>query len=304
MTSAQIHSEEEMIATPSVEQIAQAVILDIRQHFHFNRDTWWYPLFYKLAMLPAMRFAELIRKCDLNVPIHGLWKVAQELLPRFTDGWEITGMKALPKEGPLLIASNHPGAVDSIAALAAVERPDVHLLAIERPTLIAMPNTSQHILYFDEVNPNRLALMRSVIEFLKSGETVLMFPRGTLEPDPALHHGALDSLKHWSKSLGLFLSRVPDAMFQLILTQNVLTPQAWNNPIAKLGRTHRQRHQIGMILQAAVQQIFKTWKIPVMTTLPASVTVRDLSTDLDPHSLNLEITRYVGSEMEKVFEKL
>lgn len=295
---------EERHDAPAVEKIAQAVLFDISQHFHFDQDAWWYPIFYKLAMLPAARFARLIQKCDLNVPVHGLWKVAQELLPRFTNGWEISGKEGLPKKGPLLIASNHPGAVDSIAALAAVERSDVHLLAFERPTLKAMSNTSQHILYFDEDNPNRLALMRKVIEFLKSGETVLMFPRGTLEPDPALHHGALDSLNHWSKSLGLFLSRVPETMFQLILTQNVLAPQAWNNPVARLGKTHRQRHQIGMILQAAVQQVFGMWKFPVRTTLPAPVPVRELARDLNPGSLNREIRCYVGDEMEKAFDNL
>ncbi len=302
--SMQRESSEGVLPPPAVEEIAQAVVLDITQHFHFNQDAWWYALFHKLAMIPAKKFAQLMRQSDLKVATHSLWEAAQELLPRFTQGWEITGGGHLPKEGPLLIASNHPGAADSIAALAAVERPDVHLLAIERPTLNALPNTSQHILYLDEHDPARLDIMRALIQFLKSGEAVLLFPRGTLEPDPALYQGALDSLKHWSQSLGLFLSRVPDVMFQLILTQNVLAPQAWNHPLAKLGKTEKQRHQIGMILQTAVQQLLGGWKIPVRMALPAAVPAGQLENTSDPRALNLALKRYIGDEMEKAFEKL
>lgn len=303
MTSARNPLEDTGTAS-SAEQIAQAVVLDITRHFHFNQDAWWYPYFYKLAMQPAMRFGRVMQKSDLDVPVHGLWKAARELLPRFASGMEVTGGGQIPKEGPLLIASNHPGAVDSIAALAAVERPDVHLLAIERPTLTAMPNISRHILFLDENNPARLDLMRRIIEILKRGGAVMMFPRGTLEPDPAVYPGALDSLKHWSQSLGLFLSRVPEAMFQLVLTQNVLTCRGWNNPIARLGKSRKQRHQIGMILQAAVQQVFGAWKIPVRVTLPAPVPARELDPGLDPYNLNFEIKRYVGGEMERFFEML
>ena len=298
------NQSENILTTTSVEEIAQAVLLDITQHFHFNQDAWWYAIFHKLAMIPAIKFARIMRESDLKVGRRSLWEAARELLPRFTGGCEITGGEHLPKEGPLLIVSNHPGAVDSIAALAAVERPDVHLLAIDRPTLNALPNTSQHILYLDEHNPARFDIMRSLIEFLKSGEAVLMFPRGTLEPDPALYHGALDSLQQWSKSLGLLLGRVPETMLQLILTQNVLAPQAWNHPLAKMGKFDKQRHQIGMLIQAAVQQARGKWKIPVRMTLPGPVCAAQLAADRDPHILNLEIRNYIGSEMEKVFEKL
>jgi hypothetical protein len=292
------------IPTPSVEDIALAVILDISQHFHFNQDAWWYNLFHRLAMLPAVKFARVMRQSDLKVATHSLWEAARELLPRFTQGWEVMGGKHLPQEGPLLIASNHPGAVDSIAALAVVERQDVHLLAYERPTLNALPNTSEHILYLDEYNPARLDIMRSLIQFLKYGEAVLMFPRGTVEPDPALYHGALDSLKHWSQSLGLFLSRVPETVFQLILTQNVLAPKAWNHPVAKLGKSDRQRHQIGMILQTIMQQLFGKWKIHLRMTLPDPVHADQLAANDDPGSINLAVKDYIGGEMEKAFKKL
>jgi len=295
---------QEPITPPEVRQIAQAVLLDISRHFHFDQDAWWYPILHKAALLPIRRFAHLMRKYDLRVHAQGLWKAARGLLAHFTDGWEISGGEKLPKEGPLLIACNHPGAADSIAVLAAIERPDVHLLAFERPILLALPNTSRHMLYFDEYNPDRLGLMQKLIGLLRQGEAVLMFPRGTVEPDPARYHGALDSLKHWSNSLGLFLSRVPETMFQLILTQNVLTPQAWNNPIAKLGKTIRQRHQIGMILQGVIQGMLEWWKIPVRMTLPPPVSAIQLDRNLDPRKINIEIEAHVSGEMEKAFDKL
>ena len=88
-----------------------------------------------------------------------------------------------------------PDAADSVAAMAAIERTDQSMIVIERPMLVAMPNFSQHMIYVDEENPARFGLMRSVIQRLKDGKTVIMFPRGNLEPDPGL-----DSLVRLNRS--------------------------------------------------------------------------------------------------------
>ena len=295
---------EPALPPPSVEEMARAVIQDISEHFHFNTDTWRYALLHKLAMIPARNFMRLLRACDIKVATQSLWEAARDLLPRFSGGWEVTGFETVPKTGPLLVVSNHPGAVDSIAALALLERQDVNLLAFERPTLKVLPNTSEHLYYMDEHNPTRIDIMRGLIQLLARGKAVVIFPRGTLEPDPARYPGALESVKHWSESLGVFLSRVPETRLQVILTRNVLTPQAWNHPLARLGKTLRQRHQIGMILQGAVQQFFGAWKIPVRVSLPEAVPARTLSRDLDPREINRELKRYVAGEMEKTFENL
>lgn len=295
---------EPALPPPTIDEMAGEVIRDLTQSFHLNTDSWWYSWVRKLLMVPATKFADLMHASDLKVATQSLWEVARDLLPRFSGGWEVEGGKNLPKEGPLLVVANHPGMTDAVAALAVLERPDVHLVANARPTLEVLPNTSEHMVYLNKQVPARMTTLRNLIRLLKEGRTVVLFPRGGIEPEPALYPGALESVAHWSESLGLFLSRVPETTLQLVLTQNVLTHQAWAHPLAKLGKTPNQKHEIGMVLQVIVQALFDKWKIPIRMTLPEPVLAEQLDSSLDPRALNAALKRYVGSEMEKTFEYL
>ncbi len=290
--------------TPSIEEVASVVIWEVGKHFNMDMQSWWYRIFQKMLMLPARKFARVMVDFDQRVAEGSLWQAARDVLPRFTDGWELQKSKMIPRSGPLLVIANHPGAADSIAAMAAIDRPDVHFLVMQRPMLTIMPNFSRHMLYLDEHNPARVDIMRGMINILRDAETLLMFPRGNLEPDPALYHGALDSLTHWSQSLGVILSRVPDTLVQLLLVKRVLLTKAWRSWIARIGKTVKTRHQIAMILQGALQQFFKSWKQPVEVVLPPPVSVRALSRNLDPRAVNLAIRAYVQDEMRRHFKHL
>ena len=137
MASLGIQSSKSALSPPPVQEIALEVLRDVTQHFHFNTEAWWYALMHRIAMLPALKFSEIMRECDIKVATQSLWQAAQDLLARFTRGWEVDGAEHLIKDGPLLVVSNHPGVVDSIALLGVLERPDVHLLVNERPTPVS-----------------------------------------------------------------------------------------------------------------------------------------------------------------------
>ena len=295
---------EPALPTPPIEEIAREAIRDISQVFHFKPDSWWYALANRLLKVPATKFAALIRSADLKVGTQSLWEAARDLLPQFSGGWDLKKEKEVPKEGPLLVIANHPGNIDSVATLAALERPDVHMVANDRPLLRALPNTSEHLFFLDPNDSARVDVLRGLVKLLDDGQTVVLFPSGCLEPDPALYAGGLESLKKWSESLGVLLSKVPESMVQLILTQNVLTREAWEHPITRLAKTDRKKHQVGMILQIIVQSLFDRWKLPVKMTMPAPIPAESLSSSMDWRSLNTAIKEYVGAEMEKTFEIL
>ena len=300
-----LHSHPEpALPPPPIEEIAREAVRDISQVFHFNTDSWWYALMQKMLMIPAKKFASFMRSADLTVGTHSLWEAARELMPRFSGGCEIKGGEDIPKVGPLLVIANHPGNVDSIATLGVLERPDVHMVANDRPLLRALPNTSKHLFYLNPDDPARFETLRGLVRLLAEGQTVVLFPSGHLEPDPSFYPGALDSLKDWSESLGVLLSRVPEAMLQLILTRNVLCQEAWDHPITRLGKTDKQKHQIGMILQIIVQSLFDRWKLPIKMTMPEPIPAESLETSKDWRVLNRAIKEYVGEEMEKTFEIL
>ncbi len=289
---------------PPIEDIAREAVRDISEVFHFNTDSWWYALTRKLLMVPATKFASFMRSADLKVGMRSLCEAARDLLPRFSGGWQVQGGEHLPKDGPLLVVSNHPGATDSLAVLAVLERPDVHMVANARPTLEILPNTSEHVLYLRKQVDTRMATLRNLIQLLEKGNTVVLFPRGGMEPEPALFPGALESLSKWSESIGVLLNKVPETMLQLILTQDVLTREAWEHPLTKLGKTLAQKHEISVILQLIVQSLFNKWKIPIRVTLPDPIAATDLDSALNPHALNHAVREYVGGEMEKTFEVL
>lgn len=295
---------EPALPPPPIDEIANEVVRDVSQVFKFNTDSWWYGLWRKLLMIPATRFASFLRSADLKVGMISAWEAARDLLRRYSGGWEVEGGLHIPKEGPLLVVSNHPGATDALAALAVLERSDVHLVANARPTLEVLPNTSEHMVYLDNQTPDRMMSLRNLIRLLEEGKAVVILPRGTIEPEPSLYPGALESLKHWSESLGIFLSRVPETTLQLVLSQNVLTPQAWNHPITRLGKTVNKKHEIGMLLQLIVQSLFDDWKIPIRMTMPEPVPAAALDSSLDPRALNTAVKKYVGDEMERIFKYL
>lgn len=295
---------EPALPLPSIDEIAKEAVLDVSQVLNFNTESWWYTLMQKMLMIPATKFAALMRSADKTVGTQSLWQAARDLLPNFSGGWELKKDKEVPKEGPLLVIANHPGNVDSIAVLATVERPDVHMVANDRPLLRALPNTSEHLFYLDPDNPSRFDVLRGLVNILSEGKAVALFPSGRLEPDPAFYPGSLESVKNWSESIGVLLSKVPDTMVQLVLTQNVLCPEAWHHPITRLAKTNKRKHQIGMILQIIVQSLFDRWKLPIQMRMPEPIPASSLDPSMKWRSLNKAVKAYVGQEMEKTFEIL
>jgi len=85
-------------------------------------------LLWPVFWLPAQLFARLADGVEQNIDQFGLAEAARRLLPRFVDDVKVTGVERIPQHGPLLVASNHPGAYDSVAILANLPRPDLKVV--------------------------------------------------------------------------------------------------------------------------------------------------------------------------------
>jgi 1-acyl-sn-glycerol-3-phosphate acyltransferase len=289
--------------TPSIEAMARVVIWEVGHHFRMNMDSWWFRILHRLAMLPARRFARIMHEFDQQVANQTLWEATRGILPHFTRSWQVVSSTSLPETGPLLAICNHPGAADSLAAMAVLQRPDVHFLVIKRPMLTVMPNVSRHMVYLEEDNPTRFTMIRKLIHILQRGESLLLFPRGSLEPDPGLYPGALESIQKWSDSLGLLLSRVPETRIQLVLIRDVVSPQAWRHPFARMASRSKTRHQIAMILQTAMQQVFTVWRNRIHIFLPPPISARELAPSLNPGEINRALKVCVRQEMARLIRK-
>ena len=283
---------------PEADRMASMIFEDICAALNIRRGTPFYQFLFRAAKRPALQFAEVLRSLDRDVTQYHLWDAAAKALTYFTDGWRVRGQERIPREGPLLVVANHPGSADSVGAIAALHREDVRVIAGVRPMLQVLPHVRKHIVFLDSDMAGRMGAIRDVIRLLRQGDSVLIFPRGSLEPDPSLNPGARDSIRLWSDSVGLFLNKVPETVLQPLLISHVVTPKAWHNPLAFTTRADKRRHQIAMIWQFAMQRASKKleWRIPMRIEVGQPVTARDLSPTLDPHELN-EGTRAIMSDL-------
>jgi putative hemolysin len=162
---------------------------------------------------------------------------------------EVEGRENVPREGPLLLAANHPGLGDSLALFATTPRTDLRVVAAERPLLEALPNTSRYLLTVAEASPGRFGLVRTATRHLRDGGAVLTFPGGRIEPDPAVLPGAVEALDRWSASVDLFARLVPGLAIIPVIVSGVLSPAALRNPLTRLRRRKEDREWLAATLQ-------------------------------------------------------
>lgn len=171
------------------------------------------------------------------------------LTQHYAAGLQVAGREHIPTDAPVLVLSNHPGLSDTVALFAAIARPDLRVIALDRPFLRSLPNTAQRLYLLPDDTPGRMTVTRSVANYLRKGGSVLTFPGGEIEPDPAVLPGAVDSLRTWSESVGLFARLAPQTRIVAAIVSGVLSPQAQNNPLIKLRRDRKKREFLGATLQ-------------------------------------------------------
>jgi len=132
---------------------------------------------------------------------------AQWLLGRLGQHWELTGQQHIPAEGPLLILSNHPGMTDTLGLMAYCRRPDVKILALDRPFLRSLHSLQPQLILVPQTGG--LRALRPALAHLERGGALLNFAAGKIESDPAIHKTkAAISRRQWSPSTHLFLRRI------------------------------------------------------------------------------------------------
>ena len=148
------------------------------------------------------RFSEIFAAGDRIVGEQGLPAGADFLLSKLVSGLEVRGAENIPRDGPLVIASNHPGTVDSTALVAAARRPDVKMVAGAVPFLQLIPNVSRHLIFTSYDDPHikaeddphfKMVALRKSLQHLLDGGTLLLFP-GTWKRPPMVRPAANDDI--------------------------------------------------------------------------------------------------------------
>jgi 1-acyl-sn-glycerol-3-phosphate acyltransferase len=279
-------------------QFGSISVAEVFSHFKLRQDRLSSYLLKFLLWLPTKRFGQLAGRFDRRVGESGLYQAMGSLRHRFINHIEISGESNVPAEGPLLVVSNHPGAADAVALLSTIPRPDIHLIVSDRKILRALTHTSRYFIFLNTQVINRMEVLRGVVRALRNREAVLFYPGGGIEPDPAMIPGAVESISKWSQSIGLFLAKVPNVNLLPVVVSGAFSPQAWRSFLSQRGRTVRERQQIAMILQVAVQQVFPNlWPVTTHVHFAPPITPAELDAELHPDHLYQAAIEYIRSFM-------
>ncbi len=229
------------------------------------------PVLYR----PATRFSEIAAEFDRRVGEVGLVEAARWALEAFRTQVQVCLSGAVPQEGPLLIASNHPGTVDGLAIAASVGRPDLKVVASGLPFLRSLPQAAQHLIYVTLDPHQRMGVVREMIRHLRAGGAVLIFPSGRVDPDPEVLPGAEEALSAWSPSTGVVLRALPETRVLTGVVSGVLSGIHLRNPIARLRRELRQRQLLAEMLQVIRQMLAESGET-ITARLTLSEPVRGL----------------------------
>ena len=198
---------------------------------------------------PAQRFAARLAAFDRRVGELGLPAGATWLLERSIGQLEVGGERHLPETGPALLVANHPGLTDTMALSAAIQRPDLRIVAADRAFLRALPAVSQRLFILGSEPGPRLTAIRALRAHLQTGGVVLTFPAGRIEPDPALHPERAARLDGWAErleTLGRLGGNVPIIP---CVVSGVLSDRAQRHPLTFLRRRQDDRAWLGATLQ-------------------------------------------------------
>lgn len=156
--------------------------------------------------VPSWPLGRVLARFDQRTGEAGIDTAARETLAGLGARWTATNPP--PSRGPLLAVSNHPGAYDALALMAAIGRRDLLIVAADRRFLRALPHVSGQLLFVpldSDQTPEvtaRTASVRRALRHLRGGGALLHFPAGRIEPDPAFLGAAEEPLAPWHPSTG------------------------------------------------------------------------------------------------------
>lgn len=204
----------------------------------------------RLFVRPARTFARQMVEFDLLVGRTNLAEASRRIMrTKYVRDVRAHGVEHVPAHGPVLFLSNHPGMADTISLFAAINRTDLKIIALHRPFLESLTNTTKQLFFIDDDPAKRMNAVRQVTSHLKNGGAALTFPAGEIEPDPDVYDGALESLDNWTDSAAVFLRFAPTVKIVPVVVSGVIWERAARHPLTRLKRTRAEREKFAAALQ-------------------------------------------------------
>ena len=256
----------------------------------------------------ARRFAHQVLDYDNSVAKHGLHAGSRVFLKPLLKDLVIEGQENIPENGPVLFLANHPGITDTVSLFASIPRPDLRIIAAERPFLRVLPATDPLLIYVNGDPSQRIEVLRSVGAHLRAGGAVLTFPGGEIEPDPAVLPGSVESLDRWSSSIGVFVRLMATTRIIPVIVSGVLAPKATFHPITRIRRLAKDRERLGATLQILSSVVFPRlwpdlWHVSVHVRFAPPINAADLIALHDPRAITDAVIAQLKPFLNEIIQK-
>jgi len=223
---------------------------------------------------PARRFAAEMLAFDSDAGEVGLAKAARRILRKHIAQVRLFSAGLPP--GPILALSNHPGMADTLALFSALGRPDLKIIAVDRPFLRSLPHTSRRMFFVKNDPAARMSLVRKVSSHLRSGGAALTFPAGQIEPDPNMTPGAMATLGGWTDSVGIFARMAPETTILPVLVRGVIWKKTADLVILRLKKTQEAREKLAAAFQLLAHLSLRKRFLDITVQVGRSITVKAL----------------------------
>jgi hypothetical protein len=262
-----------------LEEVSFAIVTEFMRVLTLRDNPWARSMVATIFRLPVRRMAEKLIGLDENVAAHG-WSAAMGLfLQDFVADYRVRGLENVPPSGPLLVICNHPGSYDMPILSTVMGRDDLKVIASDISIVRLLPSIREHFIFISRDVHQSMLTVRTTIRHLKSGGSVLIFPRGEVEPDQDISPGALPDFERWSLSPELFLRKVPQTQILAVFAKGVLSPRWINHPIVRMWKKPARRQKVAEVLQVAQQLAGqKKFSLTPSLTFSSPQTVDDLGT--------------------------
>jgi 1-acyl-sn-glycerol-3-phosphate acyltransferase len=225
---------------------------------------------------PALKFARRMLAFDSLTGESTLPESASLTLRDYARELQVLGRECIPASGPVLFLSNHPGMVDTLALFTAINRPDLQVIALNRPFLLSLPNTARHLYFVSDDASDRMRAVKQAANHLRAGGALLTFPAGHIEPDPQVYPGMLESLESWTDSAGVFMRFAPETQIVPVLVSGVLWDKAVKFPLTKLKQTRDEREKLGAALQLLAHVLFDARPLRVTVQFAGPISLAEI----------------------------
>ncbi len=243
------------IPTPDPMYLRDVMVGEIFKAFGANPTGWLRQRFGHWFHKPTASFAQIGTTFDRLCAGPGIVAAARWALSQWASTLAFNGHRPAPSEGGLLVVSNHPGVYDALCIASLLGRSDLRIFAGDIPFLQNLPNACRHFIFSSANSHQKMTTIRQSIRHLESGGALLIYPSGSIDPDPAVLPGAGASLEAWSGSIPIMLRKAPFANVQVAIVSHVLERKYAFHLLSRLRKKRNDRQRVSEFLQVLHQLV-------------------------------------------------